>query len=200
VAGRLRLFFALPIPEKLARRLAKEVIRVERLAAAARWVPPEAYHVTLRFLGQVETEAVLELHDLALVIAGRFRPLELVARGLGGFPNPKLPRVVTCGVQGRDEEEERELQALREALDEGLSARGWHREKEPFRPHVTLGRIPDPAEAAAVGERLGPGARREFGHFRAPELVLFESRGGPARTRYWPLARVRLGSGARPTC
>src|SRR5689334_23832729 len=64
----------------------------------ARWVRPQNLHVTLKFIGHVETGKVDTIRAaLAEVHSGN--PVEMRFRGLGFFPNGKRPRVFWAGME-----------------------------------------------------------------------------------------------------
>lgn len=192
--GPARVFFALPVPERVARRLGEEADRLRLAGARVRWVPPANYHVSLRFVGEVPETALPELGHLLEEEGAGTGALRLVARGLGWFPQgSRRPRVLWCGVTGESAEETDMLGVLHGRLDRRLKDLGYRPEKGRFHPHVTLGRVRGPERVRELTERMGPGARREFGRFTAREAVLFESTRGERGPVYAPLQRIRLG-------
>jgi len=182
--GPIRAFFAIELGDA-ARRAAAELARRLREARGGdgvRWVRPEALHVTLRFLGDIDPAR-------APALAGRAR-LELAglpsfALRLGSaelFPTPRRPRVVALGL-----EPAAPLEALAAAIERAVVAEGFAPEERPFRAHLTLGRIRGrsfPSVAASpppAGELAVEGA------------VLFRSELSPGGSRYTPLERIPLG-------
>ena len=104
-----------------------------------RWVAPEKYHVTLRFLGELDGGGAAFWREAAEALDARF-PVECRALGVDGFPNSRRARVVAMRVDSGG--------AL-EALVDALPAGGHDARR--FRAHVTLGRarrrparLPDP--------------------------------------------------------
>jgi 2'-5' RNA ligase len=188
----LRLFIAIPLPTRVQRRLAEESDRLRLAGAPVRWVGPENLHITLRFLGEVAEAELLGLIDILKDVVPGVGGLELVARGLGAYPSLSRPRVVWCGVTGRDEEELEELQDLYRRLDRELGKAGFRRDRRSFAPHVTLGRVRGTRNLDGLIERLGPSLRREFAHFSVKEIVLFESHQGRQGSVYTPVQTVSL--------
>ena len=170
-----RLFLALTLPEKLQRRLGEEADRLRLSGAHVRWVSPDLYHVTLRFLGEVSDSELPDLDDVLDQAVPGVGSLKLVAKGLGATPSLDRPRVITCGIVGRDEAEQEELLELNQRIEKGLVELGYRREKRRFRPHLTLGRVRGDENLDSLTERIGPTVRREFGHFECHEVTLFES-------------------------
>ena len=82
----MRLFVALDLPWSLRQRLAS-------LAASgipgAKWVPPENYHMTLRFIGEAQRHLAEEIdHALAAL---RARDFALTLAGVGTFDKGGRP-------------------------------------------------------------------------------------------------------------
>lgn len=165
-----RLFTALEIPEEVGASLA--IYRGG--LSGARWIDAENYHVTLRFLGDVDEVTAQE----AAYMLGQVRraPFEVTVEGLDAFGGDR-PRALIARVA--PSKPIMELQAEHESL---LRRAGLPAEKRKFTPHVTLARLRDStsrAVASYLGLRGGP-LRLSF---RAERFVLFSSRdsvgGGP---------------------
>lgn len=104
---------------------------------SVRWVKRSAFHLTLRFLGEIEEDRVPEIVEALGELEGSGR-FELSLNRIGCFGG-RRPRVIWVGVapgQGLDR-----LSALRGELDLALGAAGIGNEQEAFRPHLTLGRV-----------------------------------------------------------
>ncbi|MEZ5319937.1 MAG: RNA 2',3'-cyclic phosphodiesterase [Vicinamibacterales bacterium] len=114
--------------------------RADRLAPSARvtWVAPAALHLTLRFLGEIDPDAVPAIERvLAPPLEVEAVPLVVTFSGVGLFPPRGAPRVVWSGVvQGADG-----LGALALAIGRRLAEIGLPPEPRAFAPHLTLGRV-----------------------------------------------------------
>ncbi len=97
--------------------------------ARVKTVRPENIHLTLRFLGEIDSPEGL-LESLREKCAG-FGSFDVELRGVGGFPSDERARVVWVGAVSP------ELALLKERVD---SAIGFERE-ERFVGHVTIGRV-----------------------------------------------------------
>jgi len=135
-----RLFIALPLNAPAIAELNALVHMCKRLARSTKWVRPEQMHVTLKFLGDVEEEREEDIVT-ALETAAAMAPFTFNLAGVGAFPNPRRPRVIWTGIdRGRDE-----VTTLAERVDAELAAKKFAREARPFSPHVTIGRVREPA-------------------------------------------------------
>jgi recombination protein RecA len=184
----VRAFFAVE-PGAGVRAACAEV--AERLRRAphgdgVRWVRPEGYHVTLRFLGNVPTEQVPALARAVGEAVEAVAPFELAPGGARVLPSPRRPRVVVLELAP-----EAPLAALAGRVEQAVVAAGLPPERRAFRAHLTLGRVrgrrvPDVAGAAASASALP-----------VEEVVLFRSDLGREGSRYTALERLPLRGGPR---
>lgn len=165
-----RIFTALEVPPDVAESLA----RLRGGVSGARWIDVENYHITLRFIGDVDDAFA---RDAANALAFIRRPeLEVTIDQLDSFGGGK-PRAIVA--RARPTPALLELQAEQERLMRRLGAPP---EARKFAPHVTLARLRG-SNAASVAAYLG--ARGYFPplKFTAERFVLFSSRdsvgGGP---------------------
>ena len=158
-----------------------------------RWMDRDAFHLTLRFLGEVDRRFVPELTESVASLDG-FGRFELRLDRIGSFGG-RRPRVIWIGVErgpGLDR-----LTALRRALDAAIAPIGGidaQSGQGAFRPHLTLARVRRRAssgELAAIRasvDRAAPPNTRA----RVEQVALVHStllKDGP---RYRRLASVAL--------
>jgi RNA 2',3'-cyclic 3'-phosphodiesterase len=166
--------------EMLARRAQQANLRI-------RWVAPASYHVTIKFIGWVRTDAAGAISDALVraVTALREAPFGFRTARLGAFPTPQKANVVWAGI----EDKAGGLGRLAQAIDRELEAVGVPREQRAFHGHVTLGRL---RESADVSQVLLPFAEQVFSETRLTELTLFESRTKSSGSEYSQVLRVPL--------
>ena len=150
------------------------------------WVPPVNMHQTIRFLGGIDRELVEVVARKLEAVAERVAPFEVTARGLGCFPSPQSPRVLWVGLLDASSG----LLQLYEELSRELEDVGFERERRPFHPHVTLGRVRH--GRSDLGPLVQAHADRVFGTSPISELVLYESRLRRTGAEYVALARKPL--------
>jgi 2'-5' RNA ligase len=165
-----RIFTGFELPLDIAESLAT----LRGGLPGARWIDPEDYHVTLRFIGDVDDTLAREV---ALLLGKVSRPsLELRLDGLSSFGG-RRPRAVIATLAQTPAL--MELQAEHERL---MQRAGLEPEGRKFTPHVTLARLRD-SSSRQVADYL---ATRPFLaplSFRVARFVLFSARasvgGGP---------------------
>lgn len=183
----LRIFFALWPPEQLRRRLWQSIEPLRRAAHGVRWVPPERYHITLRFMGEVAPKSVADLVAATRSLE-REQPFRATLGDLGAFPRRSTPRVYWVSVKAHP------LRRLRELLDAALLSRGFPANERRFRPHLTLGRAPRRGDAQPLRQEglWSPGSDTDSFAFGIRAVDLVRSELFPTGPRYANIHRVAL--------
>lgn len=183
-----RLFVALDLPVAYRREIGRRAAALRRELPPARWVRPEAMHLTLAFLGDTP---VARVDDLAGALGPAFATapaLELSLAGGGAFPPRRPARVAWVAVTGPAA-----LPALqRRVAETAAAALGGSVERKPFHAHVTVARPRRPWSQRVV-ERFAAEFEPPVGEpFTVREGVLYRSRLDPGGAIYTPLARFPL--------
>jgi 2'-5' RNA ligase len=163
-----RLFSGLEIPREISDRLAM----LKGGLDAVRWVEPENYHITLRFIGDVDG-ATAECFCEALARI-RVKQFTLTLDGVGSFGRGH-PRAVWAGVG-----QSVPLASLAHAHEQAALTAGLEPEGRKFHPHVTLARM-NSGRASAVAKYLEYNGAFLSPSFTATRFAVFsarESRGG----------------------
>jgi 2'-5' RNA ligase len=190
----IRAFIALAISATAKSALADVMQRLAVQApAGVRWVDPARMHLTLKFLGNVEPGLVDGIIDAIAGAAAGASPFSIHLSGLGMFPNERRPRILWAGVQGGLDA----LHQLREQIEESMSGLGFPRERRPFSPHLTLGRVREPVYSGSI-RRISAAVTSISLEPTEPWPVdsvhLVRSTLTPGGARYSALASVPLGS------
>lgn len=182
----LRLFAAVDLPNRVREGIERVVEPWRDRLPGGRWVRPETWHVTVKFLGRTYPRLVERVHGACGDAAAEIRPFRVGIEGMGVFPGPGRARVLWVGLDDRDGG----LPALARALDDGL-ANEFPPEKRGFTPHLTVARFNPPVSIRNQADEL---AATEFDlePFRVGELVLYRSHLSPKGARYEPLERFPL--------
>lgn len=144
----MRLFIALGIPHPLSELLNG----LRGSLAEVNWMPPETYHLTLRFLGEVTDRHLME--DIHYALSTIHAPaFDLFPDAPGLFERPASPAVLWMGVARNDS-----LLHLQRKIDTAMRRVGLAERRRRFVPHITLGTIPypDPSRLAPWLQRQAP--------------------------------------------
>jgi RNA 2',3'-cyclic 3'-phosphodiesterase len=176
-----RLFTGLELPEAVVAQMAL----ARGGLFGARWLEPEDYHITLRFIGDVDATTARDIDETLQEIR---RPVaEVRFEGLGWFGGDK-PRAIVARVQ--PEPALIELQAEQERR---LRRVGVAPETRRFTPHVTLARLRR-VRPLAVADYLGSRGALAVEAFTAARFVLYSAREGSGGGPYVVEAAYPLSS------
>ena len=165
-----RLFTGVEIPSDIGLALSS----LRGGLPGARWIDPENYHLTLRFIGDVDDVTAHEVADML----GRVKRsgFDLHMEGIASFGGRK-PRAVVAQVAAA--QALIDVQAEHERLMQRI---GLEPEGRKFTPHVTLARLRE-SSSQQVAEYLSARGYFRTSPFRVSRFVLFSSRssvgGGP---------------------
>jgi len=136
----MRLFVALDLPEEVRQRVAM-------LAGAgipgARWVAPQNYHVTLRFIGEAPAWRADEIDQALSSVQARGFPMTL--SGVGTFERAGRAVSLWVGVERTPS-----LVHLQGKIETALQRIGYEPERRRFSPHVSLARLDNAVEPPLV--------------------------------------------------
>jgi RNA 2',3'-cyclic 3'-phosphodiesterase len=181
-ALKVRAFFGLPVPEAQRKQLDVYLAACAARAPEFRWTPASNLHLTVRFVGYVESSVVEAIADhLAELRLARF---EIEIGEVGAFKRGQLVRVVWLQVRA-GAEPARDLAAQVEAE---CGRAGLVPEARPFQPHLTLARA-RARDGAVLPSLLAP---PDLLPWHADELILYSSHLSRAGSVYEPLRRIRL--------
>jgi len=192
----MRLFIGIDIPSDLRERLVEFVARCRQSAPTIRFVDPEGYHITLKFLGETTSFERLRT-ELAKIRHPRFT---IDLRGAGFFPNASRPRIFWAGIHALPKDA---LAQLALKIDEACAPVGFAKEDKPFRPHLTLARSgsgsphqKSPARTTPMAQlaRFASELEPHFGTITATEFHIYESRLHPKGAVYTKIATFALAS------
>jgi 2'-5' RNA ligase len=184
-----RAFVAARPPDDILDIIDRAVTRARRAMVGPRWATRDQWHVTLQFLGAVDD---VDAVSAALAAVASEAPFHASLSGAGGFPSAHRARIVWVGAGGSGE-----WLPLVTAVGSVLAPLGYEVETRPFRPHVTVARLREPAPVLAAVDGLLAGLELAGlesggGSWMVDEVVLLESALAPSGARYTPLTRISL--------
>ena len=169
-----RLFIAVDLPENV-------IAALDRMCdglPGARWSDPAQFHLTLRFIGEVEQGLFYEIGEALAAVS--HPPFELALKGLGQFPPRGAPHTLWAGV----EDPAGALPGLRRRIERELAEVGLAPERRKFMPHVTLGRFRVPPPPERLGSYLFRRNLFRTERFPVSSFALYTSRLRPEGSLY----------------
>jgi 2'-5' RNA ligase len=191
-----RCFVGVPIGEPLRDELRTAVADLRTGTSAEsddlRWTDPDAWHLTLAFLGPTAMSDVPRLAQAMVEVAGEHAPFGIATGGLGAFPSRRDVRILWYGLADRSRRLAELAVAVRLAVGCETSS--------PFRAHLTLARARGDRGVAVPSSTWK--APMPAGQVAIEQLLLYRSHLGPGAARYEVLSSAPLGltlAGTRAT-
>lgn len=191
----IRAFIAVPLPApvKAALQAAGEAMKLTLPSGAVRWVKPAAMHLTLRFLGETPVTSLTGISEVLNETAAGHPSFPLQLGKAGCFPNCRRPRVLWIGVLPGGGAASDALLNLKTDIDLALQRFGWEPEAKSFHPHLTIGRIKNPANLAGFEWQADVAPIQ----WEASEVQLIESQLLPDGPRYTVRYSAALAAATR---
>ncbi len=159
-----RLFVAIDFPDHVRARLAG----LAHGLPGARWVPEDQYHLTLRFIGEVDGAVFRDIAAALETVTAP--PFSLELKGMGCFPPRRQPRVLWVGVEADET-----LHLLQRRIEAALVRVGVPPEGRKFAPHVTLARLRTPVPRQRLGHFLAGNNLFAAGPIQVDSFLLYSS-------------------------
>lgn len=186
----MRLFVAFDLPNEVRRALGDLIARLRPECRGARWVRPEGMHLTLKFIGESDSQKLDSIRG-ALAVVQSEQWVEMHFRGLGFFPHERRPRVIWCGLEASPN-----LAELAADVDRALTPLGIPHEIRAFVPHLTLARFNSYEGLEKIVRAAEELKSYDFGSAHNTEFYLYESFLKPAGAEYKRLATFPIVRGA----
>lgn len=172
----IRAFIAIELPDEILQKLGRLEDQLRDGAGrVARWVKPESIHLTLKFLGEIDSGRVDEITSAMKAGARDIAPFTIAIKGTGVFPGVRQTRVAWVGLA----EDIETLQQLQQNIESRLEPLGFKPDARGFTPHLTIAR---------ANEQASPEERRRFGE----TVVDTQFEGGKIRVEAISLIRSQL--------
>lgn len=187
----IRTFISVPLAANIRSGAVRLIDRIRSPEDGVKWVPTDNFHLTLKFLGDVDNTQLPEICDTVRDVCTTVPPFELRFAGTGAFPNLDRPRTLWIGIDDPTES----LRTLVNRLETELADLGFKPEPRDYRPHLTLGRTRSGSRKVnpEVVERLVAQQSIRLGEMQADTVELMASfleKRGPS---YQVMDTIELG-------
>ncbi len=195
----MRVFIAIDINDQIRAglgRLQKELSGKAGIGKSdVKWVETDNIHLTLKFLGEIKDEQVVDVCKIVKDVAGRHSSFELAVESVGCFGG-KIARVVWVGLgEGCDR-----LLELQNDLEQQLASAGWPPEEREFTGHLTLCRARNPNAGIKLAATIERYKNFKLGTIAADSVCVYQSQLTPSGPIYAVLGNytLNLKSSAKP--
>jgi 2'-5' RNA ligase len=187
----MRCFIAIDIDEQIRKSLSNLQNELRGKAdfkkSDVKWVRPEAIHLTLKFLGEIRDEQVVDVCNITKDVASRHKSFELDVKSVGHFGG-RSARVLWVGA-GQDCDN---LLQLQKDLEQQLDLAGWPREGRKFSAHLTLCRIRNSRAGVKLVQMIREYEDFELGTVSADSVLVYQSQLTPKGPIYTVLGNYKL--------
>lgn len=146
----MRAFIAMEIKNESVK---DNIIKIqEELIKQYKFVKPvkrDQLHFTLLFLGEIDESMLIKIKESLTDLT--FKPIEVIYKGIGAFPNTRTARVIWIGV---DENSSNELRKIAKMVEDKLAPLGFENDKE-FTAHITILRAKDRVSIRVSNDVIG---------------------------------------------
>lgn len=185
----VRAFIAIDIPSFVREKIADLQNSFKPLGLDVSWVKPSNFHLTLKFLGNVNPDRIPEIKERLKATLASVPCFLTAVSDVGVFPSPERPRVLWVGLENSGS-----LADLQRKIDAGLAQIGFEPESKVFSAHLTLGRI----KSGKTGwqNALKNTKKIETEPFEISAVILYESQLTREGSIYTVLEEFRLDAPA----
>ena len=184
----IRAFIAANLASSVGEEMTKVQSALQQANGDIRWVKPQGFHLTFRFLGHIEPNRVAPILTALRVAVRCQAQCRVRLQGLGAFPSLTRPRVLWARLTGGG------LQELHTKIESALGSCGFPPAGRAFRPHITLGRVRSQRGWNHVLERVKEYLQYDFGESLIDTVTLYRSDLEPGGAVYTALGLAGLKS------
>ncbi|MEK6875751.1 MAG: RNA 2',3'-cyclic phosphodiesterase [Nanoarchaeota archaeon] len=178
----MRCFIAIELPEHVKARIFHEFEIIKNSGVViGNFVEKNNLHLTLKFLGDVNEEQILQIKEKLSVIGSKFSAFEAETGEFGFFPSEEYIRVLWSEVRDKNNE----IRNLNENIESSLNEIGFASENKEFTSHITTARIKLIKNKSIFFEKIKK-IKKIKEKFKIKEFVLIKSE----LTRQGPVYKI----------
>lgn len=171
----MRCFIAIELDEVICQHLGalrKQLqTKLWGFEKGLKWVKPDNYHLTMKFLGDVDDSMIMDVCRACDRAAQSHQSFDIELGSVGTFPNAGAARVIWAGLTAGIEP----VRSLYNSLEEQMHELRFNAEEKKFNPHTTLARIKLAETGRKVSEIVANLQTLPFGIQTVEHLTIFQS-------------------------
>ena len=182
-----RSFIAFDISEpNILRGITEVQGLLQATGADLKIVEPQNIHITMKFLGDIRSSMIDDVHDVMKNVY--VKAFDVGLKNVGVFPSLSRMNVVWIGITNGFEE----LSRIAESLETGLKNLGFPPENRKFSAHLTIIRVKSAKNKDVLVHKIDDLVGLEFGSIRVNSLKLKKSVLTPSGPIYSTLREVAV--------
>jgi RNA 2',3'-cyclic 3'-phosphodiesterase len=186
----IRTFIAVDIDSATRKSISRIQDLLKSSQADIKFIEPDNIHITLIFLGNINSDQIQELEKALKIPPLKREPFKVLPSDIGCFPNEKNPRILWLGIaEGRENliDLNRELLLRLEQF--------YPKEKRAYKPHITIGRLKSNKNIAELKKRLSNIPKQVFNPIKVDSLSFIKSKLSQDGPKYEVISELKLLSG-----
>ncbi|WGI17806.1 RNA 2',3'-cyclic phosphodiesterase [Methanonatronarchaeum sp. AMET-Sl] len=185
----MRSFISLDLPDEFSDEI--ERIQNELVASGAdlNLVDPEKVHITLKFLGEIDSNQLENVFNGVKKAIGGFDSFKASIETVGVFPDLDYIKVIWLGVDKGSQE----VVNLHQRIEQEMVSIGFDEEEHEFVPHATLARVKSGRNKEQLVETLKKNEGIYVGETTFNSVKIKKSELKPEGPVYTDLKEVKLG-------
>lgn len=188
----VRCFVAIEIPKPIQALLKPVQTHLQSEIRKVSWTKSGNFHLTLKFLGDVDPQAVGAVSEAVRNVAATQAPFSLEFGGIGAFPSLARPRVIWVGIKHGAAI----ISHLAKAVNLELKPLGFPTDNR-FHPHLTLGRLRSPINLQPLKNVLRKYDTIDEATVRVNEITVMQSQLHPNGAIYTSLSVCHFSTQGR---
>ncbi|MCD4679163.1 MAG: RNA 2',3'-cyclic phosphodiesterase [Bacteroidales bacterium] len=151
------------------------------------WANPDNVHITIKFLGDTEEGNINRINEVLENCAKEIDPFDIHIENVGIFGSSYDPKIIWFGIK-----ENNALLDLSENILNGLDLIGFKRDRQNFRPHLTVGRVKKINNRKNFQKRINHFKGLKIQNSRIDSFALYESILKPTGAEHFVIRRFPL--------
>lgn len=186
----MRTFIAIELTKAIKDYLSKLQNELKTSQVDVNWVLPQNIHLTLKFLGEIDSYQLTDIIKIIEDIASDKTSFPIQISALGAFQKISFPRIIWAGIDKGDVE----TKIIAQELIDGLSKIGFAPEDRPFSTHITLGRVRSSKNREKLAQKLNElqNSLNKNMEFTVDKITLFKSTLTPQGPIYEIIKEISL--------
>ncbi len=151
-----------------------------------KWVEPDNFHITLKFLGDTQD---IDIQNIAkdLEIIGRHKEFPISIENFGVFPNIRSPRVFWFGVKNF-----LPLEKIKNEIDNIVQKYGFATDTKKFKPHLTIARPKFINDRKIIEKFIEKYQNKTIQEAKIDKIIFYESTLTRQGAIYTPIKTINL--------
>jgi 2'-5' RNA ligase len=183
----IRSFIAVQLSDELKTGIGNSITIFKKTGADVKWIKPENLHITLKFLGNIEEDQIGPIASHISDIALKHANFNFTLIGTGAFPDYRRARVLWIGIRDHNH-----LLSVVRDIENSMEREGFDRDRRPFSPHITIGRVRSPRGIDKLTAELVKYRNMDFGTQSAGSIHLIKSVLKPGGAEYSTISSAPL--------